>query len=104
MTIAIPKPTPIIAGSATRISVHELRRLRAAAKHATRVYPGALGELVSRELNASADLERTIGVGSLIARVASEVLATPVDGHHVEAEPSRPESWYDGLIGKNRHR
>lgn len=62
---------------------HERSRIRAAALHATRVLTPAIGALVKRELLASDDLGLRIAPGSLIDRVAAELLATPTP----EAKP-----------------
>jgi hypothetical protein len=78
VTIIIPPAPPKIKGNAGRLEYREISRLRAAAHYARKIYPGALGELVSRELNATADLGCSIGIESLISRLASEVLTTPV--------------------------
>lgn len=79
MTIHIPPSPPGIRGNAERLPVHEVMRLRAAAQHAKRIYPGALGELVSRELAASAELGLTLGMDSVITRLARDVLATSAE-------------------------
>lgn len=38
-----------------RLERHEIGRARAAAHHVTRVYPGAVGQLLARELTAYAE-------------------------------------------------
>lgn len=54
---------------------HELGRLRAAATHACRVFPGPVGELLARELLAHAELGYRFGADALLPRLAREVLA-----------------------------
>jgi hypothetical protein len=49
--------------------------LTAAALRARRLYPGALGELVDRELRSCADFGVEPGEDGLIARLAAQVLA-----------------------------
>jgi hypothetical protein len=58
---------------------HEARRFRAAAVRARRVYPGPIGELVYRELDAYAEFGHRLGGDGLILRIAAAVLATPSD-------------------------
>ena len=76
MTIRmIPAPPPV-RGDAVALQFHESARLRAAALHARRVYPGPLGELVSRELTAYADFGYRLSNDGLMSRLATAVLAT----------------------------
>lgn len=75
-THAVPAP-PDVRGTAAGMPFHEAMRLRAAAHHARRVYPGALGELVARELREQADFGRELAGDGLAARLASEVLRLP---------------------------
>ena len=80
MTIKLyPAPAPI-AGDAAAMPYDEQSRVRAAALHARRIYPGPLGELVCRELRAYAEFGYRIGDDGLIPRLASAILATPADG------------------------
>lgn len=58
---------------------HERAHLEAAAEHATRVYPGPVGELLARELRAHAEFGYRFGRGGLISRVARRLLATPAE-------------------------
>ena len=53
-------------------------RLRAAAYHAKRAYPGAIGELLARELTAHAEFGYRFADGGLLTRLAAEVMGTPV--------------------------
>ena len=53
----------------------ERRMYLDAAEHALRAYPGALGELVHRELRAFADFGYRLAGDGLIARLAAEVLS-----------------------------
>ncbi|MDD7937971.1 hypothetical protein PHK61_06015 [Actinomycetospora lutea] len=50
-------------------------RYLAAAERARRVYPGALGELVARELQAYAEFGFRLAGDLLVDRLAAEVLA-----------------------------
>jgi hypothetical protein len=69
-------------GTARRMDLHEIARLRAAAEHARRVLPGPLGELAARELRAHADLGYHGAPDALLPQLARQVLALPT--------PSRP--------------
>ena len=69
-----PEPADV-RGNATGLSCHERSRYRAAALHARRVFPGALGELLARELRACADFG--YGEQGPLARVATQVLTMP---------------------------
>jgi hypothetical protein len=53
---------------------------RAAAEHALREYPGALGELVHRELQAFADFGYRLAGDRLVARLAAELLSAVQEG------------------------
>jgi hypothetical protein len=73
----LPASVPL-RGNATALAQHERSRIRAAALHARRLYPGALGELVHRELTAYADFGYRFAGDALIPRLAAEVLAKVV--------------------------
>ena len=64
------------AGHADPFQTHEKARIRAAARQARRIYPGDVGELVSRELIAYAEFGIRFSVDSLIPRLATQILAT----------------------------
>lgn len=57
---------------------HEKMRLRAAAYRATRIYPGAVGELISREILVWEEFGYRLDVGGLMMRVVDEVLKVPL--------------------------
>jgi hypothetical protein len=71
----LPAAAPL-RGDAATIPLHERSRMRAAALHARRLYPGGLGELVYRELVAYADFGYQFAADALIPRLAAEILAT----------------------------
>jgi hypothetical protein len=73
---AYTRPTTL-PGAARRMDLHEIARLRAAAEHARRVLPGALGELAARELRAHADLGYHGAPDALMPQLARQVLALP---------------------------
>jgi hypothetical protein len=74
------------AAPAVPLQVHERSRIRAAARHARRVYPGDVGELLHRELIAYAEFGLRISVDALIPRLATRILAmTAEDGAEVTA-------------------
>jgi hypothetical protein len=85
MTMNLFPAAPKIRGDAAELQLHERSRYRAAAGHARRVYPGPLGELAYRELNAYAEFGYRFSDDGLISRLAAAVLATQSD-HHPEAE------------------
>jgi hypothetical protein len=74
-----PLPTSVPArGDATPLPYHERSRMRAAALHARRLYPGWVGELLHRELCAYADFGYRFSNDALIPRLATEILAKVV--------------------------
>jgi len=73
----LPTPGPL-RGDATVQLLHERSQMRAAALHARRLYPGAIGELVYRELCAYADFGYRFAGDALIPRLATEILAKVV--------------------------
>ena len=73
----LPASAPL-RGDATTLPLHERSRMRAAALHARRLYPGGLGELVYRELVAYADFGYRFAADALIPRLAAEILASVV--------------------------
>ncbi len=56
----------------------EKMRLRAAAFRATRLYPGPVGELVSRELLTWEEFGYRLGGGQLVLRLVDHVLTAPL--------------------------
>jgi len=57
---------------------HEKMRLRAAAFRVTRLYPGPVGELLSRELLTGEEFGYRLGGSQLIMRLVDDVLKTPL--------------------------
>ncbi len=57
---------------------HATGRLRAAAFRVTRLHPGPVGELVSRELLAWEEFGYRLGGGQLVMRLVDHVLAAPL--------------------------
>jgi hypothetical protein len=60
-----------------KLEFHESSRIRAAAHHAKKVYPGAIGRLLSRELYAYAEFGLRFPADGLTEQVVREVLAKP---------------------------
>jgi len=56
---------------------HEKMRIRAAAFRATRLYPGPVGELVSRELLSWEDFGYRLGGNRLVMDLVEHVLNNP---------------------------
>jgi hypothetical protein len=82
-------PPPRIAGDAVALPLHVRSRYRAAAHHARRLFPGALGELVARELRANADFGVRPADDGLSARLAAQVLAMSVPAPRAREEGAR---------------
>lgn len=68
------------AGSPAALAAREDYYVRAAARHAVRVFPGPIGELLARELCAHADFGLRSEDSGLLRNVAREVLAMPATG------------------------
>jgi hypothetical protein len=77
MHTTLPTSIPL-RGDATPLPFHERSRMRAAALHARRLYPGWVGELLYRELCAYADFGYRFSKDALIPRLATEILAKVV--------------------------
>jgi hypothetical protein len=63
----------------------EKMRLRAAAFRATRLYPGPVGELVSRELLIWEEFGYRLGGSALVMRLVDQVLKTPMETRTADA-------------------
>ena len=57
---------------------HEKMRLRAAAFRATRLYPGPVGEVLSRELLTWEEFGYRLGGSQLVMRLVKHVLEAPL--------------------------
>jgi hypothetical protein len=57
---------------------HEKMRVRAAAFRATRLYPGPVGELLSRELLTWEEFGYRLGGDQLVMRLVDHVLETAI--------------------------
>ncbi|GAA2886594.1 hypothetical protein GCM10010472_51040 [Pseudonocardia halophobica] len=64
---------------------HEKMRLRAAAFRVTRLYPGPVGEVLSRELLTWEEFGYRLGGGQLVMRLVDHVLKTPLNQDGVAA-------------------
>lgn len=73
-------PTPPtqrdIPGNAAPWAAHDGTRVRGAAYRATRLYPGAVGEQLAREIRAAEEIGKALGPSSLMARVVHQVMTT----------------------------
>jgi hypothetical protein len=58
---------------------HERMRLRAAAFRATRVYPGPVGELISRELLSWEEFGYRLGARGMIMGIVDAVMNAPIE-------------------------
>jgi hypothetical protein len=113
VTIKLFPAPPPIRGDAATLQLHERSRFCAAALHARRIYPGPLGELVSRELSAYAEFGYRLSSDGLIPRLASAVLATRADGgalgstlteqqHGREPDDAEHDGLHVGIAGARR--
>lgn len=84
MTIQLyPRRTAPVPGDVEPLPYATYVWLRQAARRARRVYPGRLGVLVARELEAYADAGHQVAEDGFVVLLAAEVLSTPM----VEAPP-----------------
>jgi hypothetical protein len=61
-----------------RLDINEINRCRSAAFRATRVYPGPVGELISRELLAYEDFGYRFGSRTIMMNLVDHVMNLPV--------------------------
>ena len=59
--------------------LHTRSRYRAAAHHAKRAYPGAVGLLLSREILSWEEFGYRLGGEGLMTQVVADILATPIE-------------------------
>lgn len=82
---------------------HEKMRIRAAAFKATRIYPGPVGEVLSRELLAWEEfgyrLDKSGSVLRLVDVITKTSIPTPTTVLHTNPEK---ESSNEGTVGKHR--
>lgn len=62
-----------------RLEPHEKMKVRAAAFRATRIYGGAVGELISKELLSWEEFGMKFDQRGLIARLVDEIMKAPLD-------------------------
>lgn len=62
----------------SRMDCHVKARFRVAAHHAKRVYPGAVGELLAREILSWEQMGYRLGGEALMTQVVDEVLSRPM--------------------------
>lgn len=68
----------------TKMDPHEMMRIRAAAYRATRVYPGSVGQLIARELNAWVDFGEKFGGDGLIKGLVDDVMKKVPPPTHIQ--------------------
>jgi hypothetical protein len=71
--VRLTDPRPL-----AQMANHEIARMRAAASRAPKVYPGAVGQLVSRELSFWGEFGYVLGGNGLVMKLADQVLKTPL--------------------------
>lgn len=62
-----------------RLDHHEKMKVRAAAFRATRIYPGAVGELLARELLSLEEFGFRFDKHGLTARLVDEIMKAPLE-------------------------
>lgn len=72
-----PTPPVPLAQQQPRMDHHEKMRLRAAAFRATRLYPGPVGELLSREILTWEEFGYRLGGSQLVMRLVDHILKAP---------------------------
>ena len=75
-----PPPVPPAPSPPSPMDHHEKSRLRTAAFHASRVYPGPVGELISRELLSWEDFGYRLGSKRMIMNLVDQVLRPATEG------------------------
>ena len=84
--VYLPPPPPLkLAEQTGRMQPHERAQVRAAAVKVKRLYPGAIGEMVSRELVSWEEFGRALGRNTVIMRAVHDILTAP----EPSAEPPR---------------
>jgi len=92
--------TPKIEGNAPGLEPREKARYRAAARRGRLLYPGPLGELVQRELNAYAEFGYRFSDDGLIPRLAAAIN----DDVEERAEPNgQGREMADPMLSRFRH-
>ena len=79
MTAPVDVPPPVAVpavptAAAERMDHHVRMKLRAAAFRATRVYPGAVGEMLSRELLSFEEFGLRLSRDGLMMRVVEQIM------------------------------
>lgn len=64
-----------------RMEMSDKSRLRAAAFRVTRLYPGVVGELLSREILTWEEFGFRLGGSGLMLRLVDHILKTPLPPH-----------------------
>lgn len=82
---APPRPATVDERRGWEMATHEKARLRAAALRAKRIYPGAVGELISRELLLWEELGQRLGSHGLIMRAVHDILTAPTEPDTITA-------------------
>lgn len=74
-----PPPAIPVADQTWRMDQHEKLRMRAAAFRATRLYPGAAGELISRELLVWEEFGFRLDNHGLVLRLVDDIMKTALE-------------------------
>lgn len=84
ISAGIPTPVPVYPGPTVTppgppwpMDHHEKMRMRAAAHRATRLYPGPVGELLSREIASWEEFGFRLGGRHLVMRLVDHLMTAP---------------------------
>jgi hypothetical protein len=84
----IPPPPPQTPSDpAPRLDPHEKMRIRSAAFRATRLYPGPVGELISKELLDWEEFGYRFDTKGAAARLVDHVLKAPLPARAEQVQP-----------------
>jgi len=75
----VPPPAPTLLDRRVwEMEFHEKAQIRAAAFRATKLWPGAVGELISRELLSFEEFGQRLARGGHVMRAVRDILAAPL--------------------------
>lgn len=72
----------------TPMNAHDKQWLRQAAFRVTRLYPGPVGELLSKEILVWEEFGYRLGGGQLIMRLVKEIMGTKLPGEETLPQPT----------------
>ncbi len=76
----VPPPAPtLLEKRVWEMEFHEKAKIRAAAFRATKLYPGGVGELLSRELLSFEEFGQRLDQSGLVMRAVRDILTTDLN-------------------------